>query len=344
MRVGRKAAAGLVSAAMCAGVMAMPVSAASAAEQAYIAASNVQILNNGYNVISYAEAMSRSTTGAYYTAAQSYQWDAIFTDASAVDLAEANQVLANAKALGSDYLTQGGTTSTGIYITEYTVPNHGFNETFTYDAAGNVTSVTGMEIPDAVAEGDGQVSYYYGTDPEYYTYNYTYEADGLLASSQCAGYSYTYDNTNYQYVYGPDTYADTYTYARDSAGLATSRVSVMEPENPAGFTYDSLGRITDLSFVSSSVGNCTYHFSYKNNRIVTFTYTDETGYTLTTTFNYDANKRLVSAADSVGRSFVFIYDDAGRLIESSEQTPYTGPSDDMLEDGYTTKYYTVYTY
>jgi RHS repeat-associated protein len=225
--------------------------------------------------------------------------------------------------------------------------------TYTYDSAGRVT---------AVSTPRGEITYTYDsagrrasmTLPGNRTLTYDYNTRGLLASLtdwQGRVTSFVYDSDgNRTKITRPDGVESIYAY--DSAGRVTSithkqgattllsfaytydddgrRTSVTTPEGTESYTYDALGRLTQVSYPGGPTVSYTYDAA--GNR------TTETRGGSTTNYDYDAAGQLVTVGNKT-----YTYDANGNLTQAGTDS-FTWDYDNRLTQATVGTHNASYTY
>lgn len=202
--------------------------------------------------------------------------------------------------------------------------------TFAYDDAGRTIQVAspqgtiGYGYDDAgrrasmTLPGSKTVTYGYNTagwlgsltDWRDETTTFGYDADGnqtLIARPNDVDSTYTYDAagqvTDISHLHGAQQLLG-FTYVFDDAGRPTS---VTTEEGTESYTYDSLGRLTNVTYPDAST--VAYTYDAAGNRLT------ETWGGSATDYDYDEAGQLVSVG-----STDYTYDDAGNLIEAGSDT------------------------
>ncbi|MGN1024378.1 MAG: hypothetical protein ACI4OJ_12810 [Lachnospiraceae bacterium] len=314
---------------------AVPAFAASADTQAFIDSSNRSLLSAAFDPTSYAEDLNTLYKKNLYQTAVSYNWDDFdSSDITPVNLADSAAALqkyyADPDSLSSTYIDDEGNI---VFSDEYP-PYFGFNWTFAYDAAGNTIATNNVEI----ANPDG--TYEYGTAPIHRTRALTYDDAGRLTSVNATG-SQAIDYTTVTEDY---SWFNNTSYTLNAAGQATAAtITVPDDSYQVSISYDKYGRISKMVYNDAEGTQSTYRYTYKNNRIVKASYKDSDGNTSAITYTYDSAKRPVGAVRD-DTTYFFTYDDAGRLFETTQVSPYDGPNEDWIDEGVLTKYYVQYNY
>jgi len=235
---------------------------------------------------------------------------------------------------------ESSTYSDSGYMTSYTDPN-GHTTLYTYDTQGNVLSKT---LPDTNRSDTWNYTYnsfgevLTSTDPLGQTTTNAYDTHGNLTSvttpspdgtTAASVTSFTY-NTNgtlatitdplsnqtslTYYSTGllhtiTDAQSNVTTYAYDARG---NRTSVIDPINgsshPTTFTYDSMNRLTQITYPDSSTVQ--FHYDYRGRRD---SVTDQNS--KTTTYAYDDADRLTSVTDAASNTTHYAYNTESRLTD-----------------------------
>ncbi len=152
-------------------------------------------------------------------------------------------------------------------------------QSYTYDANGNLTSITGASTP-------------------WFNRTYSYDALNRLAgaSGSFGMVSYAYDKVGNRVSVNENGYADYYTYAS-----GTNRLDSVTGANPVSYTYDANGNITGIG---SRI--LTYN---QNNRLIKV----EEGGSILGQYTYNGlGQRVVKQVGA--NAIYFIYDFEGNLI------------------------------
>ncbi|WP_453087020.1 FG-GAP-like repeat-containing protein [Streptomyces roseus] len=174
----------------------------------------------------------------------------------------------------------------------------GLTESWTYDAAGNISGHIDSRGKTSTYTYDAANRVATSTDPSGGKVVYTYTAQGALAR-----------------VTAPRGGATAYVY--DAAGNRTSVTT------PAGekttFRYDVAGRVTAMTDPRGNVTGVdpnafTTTYAYDPRGLLSST-TDPLGHT--TAYGYDNAGRLTSVKDPAGRTTAYTYDTAGRLTKTT---------------------------
>jgi RHS repeat-associated protein len=186
-----------------------------------------------------------------------------------------------------------------------TVPNRGTPGVadlvfaYTYDAAGNLVSVT-----DQTGEGGGGIT------------SYVYDPLNRVTEITQTGSGVTDKRINLAY----DAAGDVTTLSRfaDLAGL--------QPVDTTSYNYDSDGRLTGQTESTGSVTIAQYQWTYDAaSRLTQGTSSDGT-----TNYAYDNTNQLVAANSSSQANEAYSYDANGNRTNAGYQT---GPDNRLLSDG-----------
>ncbi|MFF2901985.1 DUF6531 domain-containing protein [Streptomyces sp. NPDC057966] len=189
--------------------------------------------------------------------------------------------------------------SAGRMLTRSAPTALGYKESWTYDAAGNITSHT-----------DGR------TNKTTYTYN---TSNQLITTTDPTGGKAGYTYTTLGAVATVTTpRGKVTTYGYDAAGNRTSVTAPLGEKTT--FTYDKAGRIaskTDPRGNVTGADPATYTTSYVyDGRGLLSSATDPLG--RTTTYTYNGAEQLTSAENPAGDTTTYTYDDAGRLTRTTD--------------------------
>ena len=206
-------------------------------------------------------------------------------------------------------------------------------ESFGYDAAGNMTSMTDPLGAVWQWNYDAAGNLVEAIDPLGLTTTYTYDALGRNLSETdplgaVTGYSY---DSNGNLVSMTDPLGRVVSWTYDDRDQVTERIDQLG--FITSYTYDDTGNLTSETDPTSR----TWYWDHEHGRVTTVTAPDGG----ITAHNYDAAGRLASIADPLGRTLTYGYDDAGRW--TSTTYPYgdasTGVVSQILDDaGYQVGY------
>ncbi len=180
----------------------------------------------------------------------------------------------------------------------------GYVVTYTYDTEGNLIYVTDQNNDTTSYKYDNLNRLTSKADALNNKTQYQYDAAGNRISStdangQTAAFEYDDLNRLTKITY-PNSQIS---YAYDSLGR---RVSMTDSAGTTAYTYDKLGRLTQ---VAGPLANDTVSYTYDKagNRL---TMTDPNG---STSYGYDALNRLLSITDAQGKVTNYAYDSVGNL-------------------------------
>ena len=190
----------------------------------------------------------------------------------------------------------------------------GAKEAFTYDAASDLTAVTGLDGTESTVAYGANGLEASTTDPAGGTESTTYTAAGLPATQTDADGNttkLTYDaagdvltNTD------PAGAAQAYTYSPAGQLLTAATAAGRHVTD----TYDAAGLLVSQAFSDGSTAAYTYD-AHRN----LLTATSAAG---TESFTYDAADRLTSVTYPNGTSLTYAYDAGGQLTTKTDQTGY----------------------
>ncbi len=158
-------------------------------------------------------------------------------------------------------------------------PGEQMEQVYTYDGNRNLLSVRGTNTP------------WYNQDFGYDALNRLLSADGVYGAID-----FTYDDVGNRLTRTVDGQADTYTYQP-----GTSRLAQITGANPAAFSYDANGNITDID-------SKTYIYN-QNNRLVRV----EEGLDILGEYTYNGSGQR-QIKEVAGVETVFHYDFGGNII------------------------------
>lgn len=305
----RKFVSGAAAAITAAAMMGIPVSAASAETQRYIAANNRALIEVGASPISYAEGISRYYYGKYFTsrtASETIYTDNTYSTPVQRQDWDGNDLTTETYQLEWEYDDAGYVTyerSTNLYSSDGT--------SYTYDANHQLVRSSEASLGDEDGESIPYVT----------NYTNTYNADGVLLQ-RVAVAGFGFDGSE-------DPYTTVTTYSYDKYGRISEINSVSTPSDDPEYTETS-----------------TDHFTYKNNRLVRI-YGSYGGADAESNWdyhlNYDESKRLVSAVDTgypgILYSYQFAYGEGNALAAIMEiDTPTDENNQPMNTDITVTQY------
>ncbi len=191
--------------------------------------------------------------------------------------------------------------SAGRMLTRKAPSALGYEESWTYDSAGNVTGHTDGRRNRTAYAYNASNQLKSTTDPMGGVTHYTHTALGALAT-----------------VTTPR--GKTTAYGYDAAG---NRTSVTTPlGNRTTFTYDAAGRVVSRTDPRGNVTGATpaaYTTAYAyDGRGLLSSATDPLG--RTTRYEYNGAEQLTSAKDPAGHTTAYVYDDAGNLTRTTDAT------------------------
>jgi RHS repeat-associated protein len=162
-------------------------------------------------------------------------------------------------------------------------PGEQMEQIYTYDGNRNLLSVRGTNTP------------WYNQDFDYDALNRLLSADGIFGTID-----FTYDNVGNRLTRTVDSQVDTYNYQPGA-----SRISQITGANPAAFSHDTNGNITDID-------SRTYVYN-QNDRLVRV----EEGIDILGEYTYNGlGQRQIKEVDGV--TTVFHYDFDGNIIAESQ--------------------------
>lgn len=212
--------------------------------------------------------------------------------------------------------------STGRLIT-VTDANGGIT-TYGYDAANRVVSITdprGIKFLTNVYDSSGRVAdQTLGDGKSRYHFDYTSGTGGVVSKTNL-----TDPNGNVRSVlFNGDGYptsdtqaagtpvAQTTTYVRGAGGNPNLVRSFTDALNrTTAYTYDALGNVTTVTYLSGTAKAVTWKFTYEPSFQQLLTIENPLG--LVTSFAYDGAVRLSQMIDPLGHRRTFVYDDEARL-------------------------------
>jgi YD repeat-containing protein len=200
---------------------------------------------------------------------------------------------------------------------------------YTYDARGNRTSVTdALQDPPTSFDYDVMNRLKKITQPGNATTQFVYDTRGRRTSVTDPNNKttqYGYDDAD-RLTSVTDAALNMTSYQYDTENHLASITDAMNPPRITGFSYDSLGRVTKVTFPSTLTENYTYDavgnlktkqdrknqtitYNYDNlDRLTSKVYPDTTS----VSYTYDNDSRLTQAVDPTG-TYAFSYDNLGRL-------------------------------
>ena len=214
------------------------------------------------------------------------------------------------------------------------VDNAGRTVGYTYNAAGNLATVT---YPDTTTEqytytgnlmqtmqdrrGNVWVTNQYDTsnrvikqtlaDGTYYQFGYGTNATTVTDPNGHQEYL-TFDPISHYpladtHAYGTSL-AQTTTYVREASGLVDSTTDALG--RTTTYRYDALGDVTRLTRLAGTSGAVSYQFGYTPNYSLLASVTDPLGHT--TTLNYTSNGCLSRVTDALNHSATIVCNGAGQ--------------------------------
>lgn len=185
----------------------------------------------------------------------------------------------------------------------------GGTTSYSYDSRGNKTAIVNAKGSQTSNTFDSANHLVSSIDATGKATTFTYDAGGnLLSQTEPDGNkrTYSYDAlrqlTGITYLNGPLTATGPVSYSYDAHG---NRVSMVDPTGTTRYAYDSLDRLTSVTFPGNRV--VSYGYDCNDNRTST-TYSGKT-----VSYSYDAVNRLLSASDGSDVT-QYTYDAAGNPL------------------------------
>lgn len=170
-----------------------------------------------------------------------------------------------------------------------TATNGGQHQTYTYDNANNLKTLTDTLCTTC-------------------TGSYSYDVLNRLtsASGWYGTYGYSYDKNGNTLTNGEDGYNATYTIASGSNHI--SSIAVSGSSYPVSYT--ATGNMSTVTRIPGETVNLTYN---KNNRLAT-----TSTYWASATYGYDAFGQRITKADSGTEPTLYSYDHSGNTLEEND--------------------------
>jgi RHS repeat-associated protein len=178
-------------------------------------------------------------------------------------------------------------------ITAKTLPDGSLQETRTYDAAGNLKTLTHFNGVTTTYTYDNLNRLISQATPGEVTVGHTYTATGkYLTTTDASG------TTNYAY---------------DSMDRLTAKAT---PEGTLNYTFNAIGKVANIA--SSNVNGASMAYTYDSlDQLATVVDNRLSAGQNTTTYTYDAANNLATATYPNGLKSTFTYDALNRLTELS---------------------------
>jgi len=198
---------------------------------------------------------------------------------------------------------------TGLILSQTDALNRQTN--FSYDAMGNVTSIT--KLAGTTSAVTTNITY----SPQFYELSTVTDPLGNMSA-------YTYDS-NGNMLTSVDPLGDTTTYTYNSAGQPVTVTDAQGNQSQYAYNLGNLVSITD------PLGRAVTRFVDGAGRVATVT--DPLGHTTRT--NYDAASQVLSVIDPLGNKTAFGYDGNGNLLTLTDAnqhaTAYTYENMDRVQ-------------
>jgi RHS repeat-associated protein len=194
-------------------------------------------------------------------------------------------------------------------LTSVTDPASGVTS-YTYDAVGNITSVTDANGHTSSSTYDSLRRLISKTDALSNTTTYAYDSAGnRIRRTDANGVTttYAYDRINRLVSRSYSNGEPTVTFTYDAAG---NRTQMTDGTGTTAYVYDSLNRLTQVTFPGPKTVGYQYDADGKRTRL---TYPDGKQ----VTYAYDTANRLVTVTDWAARTTSYTYDATGRLTTIS---------------------------
>lgn len=288
----------------------------------------------------YSETYAYNTDGSVYTVTPSsggtyaFEYDALKRQSSRYNwyyktsysyAAGKNSGETTTQVSGIDYTARPGGTSFSAFGVDYT-----------YDALGNITSITSTEWPDlnATYKYDAQGQLIEETNRNN-TFYYTYDTYGNIRTAQKADSTsstvFSYDDTewrdlltaykghaiNYDAIGNPLNWKNNTTWTSLTWQNGRQLASIASSAKSLSFTYDLAG-IRDSKTVVASGVTTTYNFVTQNGQVVRQTWTDGTT-SHVMDFLYD-NQGKPYAADYDGTRYYYVLSLQGDVLRMVDTT------------------------
>jgi RHS repeat-associated protein len=199
-----------------------------------------------------------------------------------------------------------------------------FQNSYTYDAFGDETSVTqqGGSAGDAVAAKN--VIFGYNDDSELTSINrYANTSTSDLVATSAYGYDNDGNLTSLTDAQGSTTFAG-YTWTYDAGGLVQTFANSQHTDEDLTYSYDHDNELTGATYTSGGASEESYSYDANGNRTSTGgtsttlgaddEVTAEAGYT----YQSDAAGNVIEATDtSTGAYTIYTYDNRNRLTSAT---------------------------